>query len=102
MPTYVTREEFEARMRVLEGDVAGEKAVTRHIFEQSRRNGDGLAAVKSELEAIKVRLDHHDGEFVLLKSALATHTALLNVLVQDVRDIRNMLAPRDPPVGTAS
>jgi hypothetical protein len=84
-------------MRVFE--VEGEKVVTRHIFEQSRRNGDGLAAVKSELEAIKSRLDHHDGEFALLKSVLTTHTALLNVLVQDVGMIRAALMQREPPPG---
>jgi hypothetical protein len=84
-------------MRVFE--VEGEKVVTRHIFEQSRRNGDGLAAVKSELEAIKSRLDHHDGEFALLKSVLTTHTALLNVLVQDVGMIHAALVQREPPPG---
>jgi hypothetical protein len=97
MPTYVTREEFEARMRVFEGEVEGEKAVTRYIFDQARRNGDNLAAVKSDLEAIKARLDNHDGEFALLKTVLSTHTALLNVLVQDVGLIRAALAQRDPP-----
>ena len=97
MPTYVTREEFEARMRVLEGEVEGEKTVSRYMFDQGRRNSESLAAVKSELEAIKSRLDHHDGEFALLKSVLTTHTALLNVLVQDVGLIRAALPPRDPP-----
>jgi hypothetical protein len=99
MPSYVTREEFEARMRVLGGEVEGEKAVARYIFEQTRRNGDNLAAVKSELEVIKARLDNHDGEFALLKTVLSTHTALLNVLVQDVGLIRASLAQRDPPAG---
>ena len=42
MPTYVTREEFEARGGVLEREVEGEKLVTRHILEQTRRNGDDL------------------------------------------------------------
>jgi chromosome segregation ATPase len=83
------RKEFDARMRVLEGEVEGEKAVTRYIFDQARRRGDNLAAVKTELEAIKMRLDHRDGEFVLLKSALNSHTALLlNVLTQDVGQLR--------------
>ena len=95
MPTYVTREEFEARMRVLEDEVAGEKAVTRHVLGQARLNGDDLATMKTQLA-------HLVDDMVLAKIALNTHTALLNVLVQDVRDIRNMLAPRDPPAGTAS
>jgi hypothetical protein len=57
MPTYVTREEFEARVGVVEREVEGEKLVTRHILEQSRRNGDDLAAVKSRLDRVEQRLD---------------------------------------------
>jgi hypothetical protein len=50
MATDVTREEFEARTGVLEreGEGEGEKLVTRHILEQTRRNGDDLAAVKRD------------------------------------------------------
>jgi hypothetical protein len=82
-----------------EGEVEGEKAVTCDIFEQARRNRDSLAAVKSELAAIKARLDNHDGEFALLKTVLSTHTAMLNVLVQDVGLSRAALALRDLPAG---
>src|SRR5260221_7493719 len=57
MPTYVTREEFEARVGVVEREVEGEKLVTRHILEQTRRNGDDLAAVKSRLDRVELRLD---------------------------------------------
>ena len=57
MPTYVTREEFEARVGVLEREVEGEKLVTRHVLEQTRRNGDDLAAVKSRLDRVEQRLD---------------------------------------------
>ena len=39
MATEVTREEFEAWVGVLEPEVEGEKMVTRHILEQTRRNG---------------------------------------------------------------
>jgi hypothetical protein len=35
MVEYVTREEFEARVGVLEHEVDGEKLVTRHILEQT-------------------------------------------------------------------
>jgi hypothetical protein len=58
MPTYVTRDEFEARVGVLEREVEGEKLVTRHILEQTRRNGDDLAAVKTRLDRVEHKLDH--------------------------------------------
>jgi hypothetical protein len=97
MPT-VTRDEFNARMGVLEGEVEGEKAVTRHVLEQTYRIND-LAAVRSELGVVKRRLDHVAGDVALVKAAVTSHTALLNVLVQDVGLIRAALAPRDPPAG---
>ena len=56
MPADVTREEF----RALELDVEGEKLVTRHILEQSRRNGDDLAAIKTRLDRIEDKLDGLD------------------------------------------
>jgi hypothetical protein len=60
MPDYVTREEFEARVGVLEGEVEGEKMVTRYILEQTRRNGDDLAAIKTRLGRVENRLDGLD------------------------------------------
>ena len=60
MPTYVTREEFEARTGVLEREVEGEKLVTRHILEQTRRNGDDLAAIKTRLDRVEQKVDGLD------------------------------------------
>jgi len=63
MTEPVTRDEFAqlaARVDVLEGEVDGEKMVTRHILEQTRHNSDDLAAIKS-------RLDRHDQRFDALE-----------------------------------
>jgi hypothetical protein len=57
MPTYVTREEFDARVSVVEREVEGEKLVTRHILEQTRRNGDDLAALKTRLDRVEQKLE---------------------------------------------
>jgi hypothetical protein len=70
MPTDVTRDEFEqvkTRVDIVEREVEGEKMVTRHILEQTRRNGDDLAAVKDDLAAIKSRQDRHDQRFDALE-----------------------------------
>jgi hypothetical protein len=56
MTADVTREEF----KTLEREVEGEKMVTRHILEQSRRNGDDLAAIKSRLDRVEEKLDGVD------------------------------------------
>jgi len=68
-------------MRVLEGEVEGEKLVTRHILEQTQRNGDDLGAIKA-------RVDRMSSEVALVRGAVTGHTALLNVLVQDVGQLR--------------
>lgn len=57
MAADVAREEFEGRVGVLEREVKGEKLVTRHILEQSRRNADDLAAVKTRLERVERKVD---------------------------------------------
>lgn len=60
MAEYVTREEFEARVGVLEREVEGEKMVTRHILEQTRRNSDDLAAIKTRLDRVERKVDGLD------------------------------------------
>jgi len=56
MPAEVTREEFAA----LEREVEGEKMVTRHILEQTRRNSDDLAAIKFRLDRVEGKVDALD------------------------------------------
>jgi len=104
MPNYVTREEFEAFKRELTGEVEGEKAVTRHILEQTQRNGDDLAAVRSELgimrsefATVKSRLDHLAGDAAVIKADLGRHGRMLDVLAQDMRIIRAALEGRAAP-----
>jgi uncharacterized protein YoxC len=60
MTIDVTREEFEARVGVLEREVEGEKVVTRYILEQTRRNGDDLAVVKARLDRLEQKVDGLD------------------------------------------
>ena len=60
MPSEVTREEFESRVGLLEREVEGEKMVTRHILEQTRRNSDDLAAIKSRMDRFEQRFDGLD------------------------------------------
>ncbi|HLH94648.1 MAG TPA: hypothetical protein VKW08_05970 [Xanthobacteraceae bacterium] len=61
-----TREELSA----LQEEVAGEKLVTRHILEQTRRNGDDLAAIKSRLDRVEHRLDGVERKVDTLNSNL--------------------------------
>jgi hypothetical protein len=82
MPTEVTREEFTS----LEREVEGEKVVTRHILEQTRRNGDDLAAVKSRLDRVEQKLDGLERKFDGLNKNLPK---IVGEAVRDVLDERD-------------
>ena len=79
MPADVTREEFQA----LEQEVEGEKLVTRHILEQTRRNGDDLAAVKTRLERVEGKVDGLTLEVGEVKHTLRSLTRDLPKIVSD-------------------
>jgi tetrahydromethanopterin S-methyltransferase subunit G len=70
MPSDVTRDEFQhlqVRVDVVEREVEGEKMVTRHILEQTRRNSDDLATIKARLDRVErsmeQRFDQVDKKF---------------------------------------
>jgi len=83
MPTYVTREEFEARAGVLEREVEGEKLVTRHILEQTRRNGDDLAAIKTRLDRVEEKVDGLDRKVDRLDRTVKDLAKSLPVIVAE-------------------
>jgi uncharacterized protein YoxC len=58
MPAYATEDRHLAtRVDILEREVEGEKTVTRYILEQTRRNGDDLAAIKTRLDRVEQKVD---------------------------------------------
>jgi hypothetical protein len=91
--TYVTREEFEARVGVLEREVEGEKLVTRHILEQTRRNGDDLAAIKTRLDRVEEKVDSLDRKLDGLDRTVKDLTKSLAGIVGDV--VREVWGERD-------
>jgi archaellum component FlaC len=96
MATNVTREEFDhlkARVDVVEREVGGEKTLTRHILEQTRRNGDDLAAVKSRLDRHDQRFDNLEREVSGLRSDLNGLRNELPTIVGEV--MRDVLSERD-------
>ncbi len=100
MPEYVTREEFEARVGVLEHEVEGEKLVTRYILEQTRQNGDDLAALKTRMDRVERKLDGLDRRFDGLERKVGSLdrkvddlTKTLPTIIRDV--MRGVLHERD-------
>jgi hypothetical protein len=74
MPTEVARDEFhlENRVTIVEREVEGEKMVTRHILEQTRRNSDDLAAIKTRLDRVERKIDGLEQKFDGLEGKLPT------------------------------
>jgi hypothetical protein len=86
-----TSDELENRVRELASEINGEKAVTRHIFEQSRRTSE-LAAIRSEIAVMRAesgdRLDRLAGDMVLANAALNSHGIRLDSLTRDIGLLR--------------
>ncbi len=79
MPADVTKEEFQA----LEQEVEGEKLVTRHILEQTRRNGDDIAAVKTRLNRVEEKVDGLDRKVEGIDRKLDGFTQSLPGIISD-------------------
>jgi len=94
MPSDVTREEFEARVGVVEREIDGEKMVTRHILEQTRRNGDDLAAVRTRLDRVEGKIDDVREDVRAAKTATENLVRSLPKIVGDA--VRGALRKRDP------
>ena len=93
MPDNVTREEFEARVGVLEREVEGEKMVTRYILEQTRRNGDDLAALNTKVDRLSNEVAELRTEFVGLRGTVSGLLANLPRMIGDI--VREVFLERD-------
>jgi uncharacterized protein YoxC len=89
MPADVTREEFDA----LEQEVEGEKLVTRHILEQTRRNSDDLSAIKTRLDRVEGKVDGVDRKVGQLSRKVDNLANNLPRMVADV--MREVWRERD-------
>src|SRR5215510_9188145 len=83
----VAREEFEARVGVLEREVEGEKMVTRHILEQTRRNSDDLAAIKTRLDRVEGKVDVLQTTVNGLQTTVGGLQSTVNGLVRELPQI---------------
>jgi hypothetical protein len=94
MAEYVTREEFEARVGVLEREVEGGNMVTRYIIEQTRRNGDDLAILKTRMDRVEQKVDSVSGEVTGLRNEVAGLRSELTGLLGTVNGLAANLPRR--------
>lgn len=65
-------EVLERRVTALEQEVEGERFVTRYILQQTRRNGDDIAAIRTQLGRTECRLDRVETDVSVLRSEFRT------------------------------
>jgi hypothetical protein len=96
MADPVTREEFDE----LVDEVRGEKVVTRHILEQTRRNSDDLAVLKTRVARVEEKVDGLDRKVDGLDTRMGRLEGKFDGLVRDLPRIvgdtmREVLNERD-------
>ena len=79
---------LDKRVSYLEQEVEGEKLVTRHILEQTRRNADDLAAIKGRLGRMESQLGEFAGRFDRSDSELrALRRDLPGIIAETLREV---------------
>ena len=80
-------------MSVLEQEIEGEKLVTRHVLEQTRRNSDDLAAIKTRLDRVEEKVDNLDRKVDGLDRTVKDLAKTLPAIVRDA--MREVWRERD-------
>lgn len=84
---------LERRVAALEQEVEGEKLVTRHILEQTRRNGDDIAAMRTQLARMETRLTSVEADVQAMRADLRGLRSDLPKMIADT--LREVLRERD-------
>jgi uncharacterized protein YoxC len=96
MASDITRGEFDLvkeRVDVVEREVDGEKMLTRHVLEQTRRNSDDLAAIKTRLDRVERKVDDIEQKVDGLGLQVGNLTRGLPATLAEV--MREVLGERD-------
>jgi uncharacterized protein YoxC len=95
MNEHPSRDEFDhlrTRVDILEREVEGEKTVTRYILEQTRRNGDDLAAIRTRVDRVEAKVDGLDRKVDSLDRSVKDLIKGLPAMIADVmRDVHREL-----------
>lgn len=84
-------EVLATRVAALEQEVEGEKLVTRHVLEQTRRNGDDLAAMRGQLSRMEARLDRIEGRIGKVEGRIGGVESRLDRVDVELRGLRSDL-----------
>jgi chromosome segregation ATPase len=94
-------EELERRLQTAESDIVGDRHVSQYAAEQARRGTEAFLALRSEVAALRAdianttaRVDALAENVAAINAMLVRHGRALEVLTQDVREMRNEMATR--------
>jgi chromosome segregation ATPase len=88
-------DELERRVRTLEEELNGERHLTRYAAEQARRGTEAFLGLRADTSQLRVDIAtttaHVDAiaeNVAIVNTTLARHGRALDVLLQDVRELR--------------
>jgi hypothetical protein len=84
-------DDMNDRIRFVESEMAGEQVVIRHVLEKTQRNGDDIAAVRTDITRLDLKIDRVANDVAVVKGAQMGQGTMLTILVQDVREMRTRL-----------
>jgi hypothetical protein len=94
-------DELERRLRTAESDIIGDRHVSQYAAEQARRGTEALLALRSEVAALRAdiagttaRVDALGENMAAANAMLVRHGRALEMLQQDVREMRQEAASR--------
>jgi chromosome segregation ATPase len=94
-------EELERRLLTAESDIVGDRHVSQYAAEQARRGTEAFLALRAEVNALRVdiaattaRVDALAENVAAINAMLVRHGRAIEVLQQDVREMRNEMATR--------
>jgi chromosome segregation ATPase len=101
MATDSRYDDLVQRLRTAESDIVADRHVSQYAGEQARRGTEAFLALRSEVAALRTdianttaRVDAPAENVAAINSMLVRHGRAIEVLQQDVREMRNEMAMR--------
>jgi hypothetical protein len=105
MVTDSRYEDLDRRLRTAESDIVGDRHVSQYAADQARRGTEALIGLRSEIAALRAdvaalradigatgtRVDAQGENLAAVNSMLIRHGRALEVLMQDVRELRTVI-----------
>ena len=89
-------EELERRLQTAESDIVGDRHVSQYAADQARRGTEAFLALRAEVNALRLdiaatnaRVDALAENVAAINAMLVRHGRAIEVLQQDVREMRN-------------